>query len=272
MEKIPIVSVVMPSFNSARFIERSIQSVLDQNFIDWELIIVDGGSSDETLDLIENYVLSDRRLRVIRSADDKGPAHARSIGIKHSRGEFIAFLDCDDIWLRNKLAHQIEFMRRGHCDFSYTQYRVMSSDGRIASWPVSIPHEVSYPAYFYRRGICCSTVVIRRSLFSEKILDTYGSWLAEDTHWWLMLMRDGATAYRVFEPLVLYRDSTGSLSKNRVRNQVSVWQIYRIQFGMSSAAALFAYISYLVDVVVRRMRYKILTRLFGSKLVVEILK
>jgi teichuronic acid biosynthesis glycosyltransferase TuaG len=265
MSQAPIVSVVMPAFNSARFIEASIDSVFNQELQEWELLVVDGGSSDGTREIVARYSAADARVRLIPNPDDKGPAHARSTGVREARGEYIAFLDGDDLWLRTKLSNQILFMRSTGIDFSYTQYRTMNSQGTEVSCAISMHRQYNYPSYLFLRGIGCSTVVIKRNLFSEEILNTYGLWHGEDTLWWLKIFRSGVSARGVFEPLVLYRDAEGSLSKHRLRNQSSVWRIYRDDFLLSPVFASVAYASYLADVTLRRFRTHLCTLLFGKK-------
>jgi teichuronic acid biosynthesis glycosyltransferase TuaG len=271
MSKPTIVSIVMPAFNSSRFIEASISSVLHQSFGDWELLVVDGGSSDNTCEIVSFFSAVDPRVRLIPNPEDKGPAHARSVGISQALGEYIAFLDGDDLWLPTKLTVQIDFMRRTDTSFSYTKYRLMNAQGTEVSCPLSIRCQYTYPSYLFLRGIGCSTVVIKRSVLSEEILETYGPWLGEDTFWWLKLMRGGTTARGVLEPLVLYRDSEGSLSKNRFSNQLSIWRIYREHFCLSPIAASLAYSSYVIDVALRRLRCRICTTILGRKSVGELI-
>jgi teichuronic acid biosynthesis glycosyltransferase TuaG len=270
MIQAPVVSIVMPTFNSARFIEASIDSVLKQEFQEWELLVVDGGSRDNTWEIVARFSGADPRVRLVHNPDDKGPAHARSRGVRESRGEYVAFLDGDDLWLRSKLSNQIEFMRRTAVEFSYTQYRKMNSQGTEVSCPLGIHRQYDYPSYLFLRGIGCSTVVIKRSLFSEDILNTYGPWLAEDTLWWLKIFRDGVRAHGVPQPLVLYRDAEGSVSKHRLRNQSSVWGIYRNDFRLSPIFASIAYASYMVDVALRRFRNSLCTLIIGKKKISEI--
>jgi teichuronic acid biosynthesis glycosyltransferase TuaG len=269
---LPIVSIIMPSFNSSIFIEASIDSVLNQEYRGWELLVVDGGSSDNTPEIVTRYSLSDRRVRLVPNPDDKGPAHARSTGVRHARGEYIAFLDADDIWLSKKLTIQMEFMIRTNAEFSYTKYMIMNSKGTEASCPLAVNRQYSYPYYLFLRGIGCSTVIIKRILFSEEILEAYGPWLGEDTLWWLMILRGGAQANGILEPLVLYRDAEGSLSKHRLRNQISIWEIYRKRLNLSPLVAILSYVSYLFDVVLRRIRYRTCTKIFGKKKVGDILR
>ena len=270
MTQVPLVSIVMPAFNSARYIAASIDSVRRQSLKDWELLIVDGGSRDRTVEIVARYLAEDPRIRLIPNPDDKGPAHARSTGVRHARGEYVAFLDNDDLWLRDKLSAQLDFMRRTSTDFSYTQYRILNSQGSEVSCPVSVHRQYGYPSYLFMRGIACSTVAVRRALFSQDILETYGLWHGEDTLWWLKLLRAGAHARGVLKPLVLYRDAEGSLSKHVTRNQSSVWRIYREDFGLSRIFALVAYTSYVADVALRRLRNRVCTKFHGSLKIGEV--
>lgn len=271
MNKVPIVSIVMPAFNSASFIEASINSVIHQELQEWELLVVDGGSRDDTCEIVSRYSVADPRIRLVANHDDKGPAHARSTGVRLARGDYVAFLDGDDLWLRSKLSTQIDFMQLTGTVFSYTQYRVMDSQGTEVSCPVNIHRQYSYPSYLFLRGIGCSTVVIKRSLFTEEVLETYGLWHGEDTLWWLKLLRAGAQAHGIFQPLVLYRDTEGSLSKYRLRNQSSVWRIYRDEFRLSLIFAILAYVSYVADVALRRFSSRLCTKFSGKRKINEVL-
>ena len=108
MEEQPLISIIVPSFFSENHISECIESVQKQTYKNFELIIVDGMSKDKTVGIIKQYQKNDKRIRLVNNPDDDGPAQARSEGIKLSNGDFIAFLDSDDIWIRNKLELQLE--------------------------------------------------------------------------------------------------------------------------------------------------------------------
>jgi teichuronic acid biosynthesis glycosyltransferase TuaG len=270
-KQIPKVSVVMPAFNSSRYIKAAINSVRAQRFEEWELLVVDGGSSDNTRDIVTQMSMADSRIFLIINHNDQGPAHARSTGVRKAQGEFIAFLDADDLWLPAKLSTQLNFMLSIESEFSYTKYRVMNAQGTEASCPVSIYSQYDYPSYLFLRGIACSTVMVKRALFSEDILNTFGLWHGEDTLWWIKLLRAGAIARGTPASLVLYRDAEGSLSKHRFRNQASVWRIYRDDFSLPMLVAAAAYVCYVIDVAVRRMWYRIRTKFIGTSKVRELI-
>lgn len=268
----PIVSVIMPTFNSAKHISSAVDSVLKQTYYDCELLIIDGASTDNTREIALEYVKRDARVRLIDNIDDKGPAHARSTGVRNALGKFIAFLDGDDIWLSRKLEVQLDFMARTGANFCYTQYYPINVEGTLASCPLSIHERYTFWSGLCRRGIGSPTVLVRRELLTEEIINTFGTWHGEETLWWLMMLRDGAIAIGLKQPLALYRNTENSLSKRVWRNQTAVWHNYRNEMKLGILKSSIAYFSYVIDVAVRRFRGKLCTRLKGYRLVSEILK
>ena len=115
----PVISIIMPAFNSAAFIGISINSVIEQSFSDWELLVIDDCSDDETIKIIDNFSLSDDRIKLLKMPRNSGPALTRNFGLAHSSGKYVAFLDSDDIWLPDKLKLQLSFMESGAFDFTY---------------------------------------------------------------------------------------------------------------------------------------------------------
>ena len=265
------VSIVMPAFNSSAYISQSVNSVLRQSFQSWELLVVDGGSTDKTLSIIKELEMADSRIRLINNLNDCGPAHARAEGISHASGEYIAFLDADDLWLPEKLALQIEFMSKNNYHFSYTSYRKMDASGVLASCVLSTHSSFNFISGLSRRGIGSPTVVISRNLFDSNILGTIGKSHGEETLWWLLILKKGVKAHGLLKPLALYRDTPYSLSKKVMRNQTTVWHSYRNELGVPSLLALVAYFLYLIDVFIRRLRLKVCTSIKGKVLVTTLM-
>lgn len=249
----PLVTVITPSFNSFLYISEAVASVLNQTFKDWELIIIDGGSLDGTIDLIQNFVELDPRIKLIHNFDDCGPAHARAVGIDSATGKYIAFLDADDLWLPSKLEKQVGFMEQNNYSFTYTLYSQISADGLKMSEPLTAQKSYSYPQYLGCRGIGNLTVVVRRDAFTPLVLNTF-KYRAEDTIWWLLIMKSGITAYLLPEVLASYRITPGSLSSQRAKNQSAVWLAYRKVFGLALIECIFYYSLYVVDALLRKLR------------------
>lgn len=137
-----LVSIIMPSWNTGRFIEEAIQSVLDQTYTNWELLIVDDCSTDKTEDVVEKY-LSDKRIKYFHNAKNSGAAITRNKAMREARGEWIAFLDSDDLWIPEKLDHQVKFMKKNGYSLSFTEYEKIDEDSRKLGIYVSGPNKVN---------------------------------------------------------------------------------------------------------------------------------
>lgn len=260
----PTVSVIVSVFNAEAFIESAISSVVTQTFQDWELIVVDGGSSDGTHQIVLDQIKKDPRIHLIDNIDDQGPAHARSVGVRASKGDYIAFLDGDDAWLPSKLKKQFEMIQEKDLDIVCSGYRVMTHDGGLVSQTVPIHRWYNFLKALCTRGITTSSVLTKRSCLTDEILDTFGRFHGEDYLWWLKILQKGGVAGAIKEPLMLYRDTPASLSKFRVKHQVSVWEIYRQELKIALFLSILAYVFYLSDVVLRRTYTKIATMIFGQ--------
>ena len=254
MREKPLISIIVPSFFSEKYISECIESVQKQTYKNFEMIIVDGMSKDKTIEIIEHYQNIDKRIRLIKNPFDAGPAQARSEGIKASKGDFIAFLDSDDIWVQNKLELQLEFMIKNNYKFSFTRYRKIYSDGSLSRASIGGHNSNTFDQYLRRRGIANSTVMICKDCIDNEILNTVGKSHGEDTLWWLLILRKGYTAYALQKSLVYYRMVEGSLSSKVLNNQFTVWHSYRNELGLDLIKASFNYLAYLIDVSLRRFQ------------------
>lgn len=135
-----LVSIIMPSWNTGRFIAETIQSVIDQTYTNWELLIVDDCSTDNTDDVVASF--DDERIRFFHNEKNLGAALTRNKAMREARGEWIAFLDSDDLWMPEKLEHQIKFMLDNGYDFSYTNYERIDEESNSLNIFVNGPRSV----------------------------------------------------------------------------------------------------------------------------------
>ena len=252
------VSVIIPCFNAAKYIADTVHSVLLQTHPNFEILIVDGGSTDGTIDILNHLAQKHPEVKIIHNSNDQGPAHSRMVGIDHASGEFIAFLDADDLWHRDKLKIQVAKMRFESLDLTFTDYTKITDDGVDLPGTMSGHNENSYRQYLRRRGIANSTVMVRKDIigdiWSDKITKSHG----EDTLWWLLLMkRKGVKAYRVNTSLCKYRIAENGLSRKVARNQATVWHSYRNDLDLTVLECLYYYPLYVLDVLIRRLRYRV---------------
>jgi teichuronic acid biosynthesis glycosyltransferase TuaG len=264
LNTVPLVSIVMPAYNAAATIAHSIHSVLAQTLNDWELLIIDDGSTDETLNIVAQ-LNSSGRIRIFHTGGRHGSARARNIGIASARGRYIAFLDSDDLWLPEKLQKQIQFMEGTGSHFSFTAYRRMTFEGDIGTGVLHIPNKVSYKDLLKTNHIGCLTAMYDRKYFGEVVIPTlekaesYRLWkyllkgqvVHEDYGLWLKLLKqppDGQEekvwAWGLDEPLALYRRGHSSRSSNKIAAATSQWLIYRRLENLSLAASLYYFIHY----------------------------
>ncbi len=262
----PVVSIVMPAYNAAATIAESIDSVLAQSFGDWELLIVDDGSTDNTAEIVKYYI-SDARVKLLSTAGARsGPAKARNVALNVACGEFIAFLDSDDLWLPKKLDRQLQFMREENCVFSFTAYQKIDPQGRIGRHVIQVPSEVSYYDLLKTNHVGCLTAMYSRRHFGLMAMpemgrrEDYRLWLNflrgtvvhEDYGLWLRLLRNKdkfhgrVRAKGLNEPLALYRCGFASLSSNKLKAAASQWLIYREVERLPVLIAAYYFLHYAV--------------------------
>jgi teichuronic acid biosynthesis glycosyltransferase TuaG len=222
----PKVSIITPTYNSAKFIEDTIKSVQQQVFEDWEHIIIDDCSSDNTVEIVEQYTKIDKRIRLIKQSQNKGAAEARNVGIKNAKGRYIAFLDSDDLWLPSKLKTQVEFMEKNDVAFSFSSYELIDEEGKCMSVSVQAPNQVSYEELLKNTIIGCLTVM----LDTQKIKNIkMPNIKPEDTALWLNILSQGIIAYGIPENLAKYRIVKGSVSRNKLKAAANYWKVLRLQ-------------------------------------------
>ena len=206
------VSVIMPTYNSEKFIRQTIESVINQSYKNWEMIIVDDGSTDNTESIVRFYISKDPRIKYLSLGyNSERPAVPRNYGIKHSDGEYIAFLDSDDIWLPEKLEKQIKlFQISNEAAMVYTRFKtikestissnIFPKDGRYKSGNI-------FKSLYLRSFVACSSVMVKRSVLDQVgLFSTDPDLIAlEDTDLWLRI----ALKYKIKctndSPLLLYR-------------------------------------------------------------------
>lgn len=220
----PTVSIIMPAYNAAITIKQAISSVIEQEFEDWELIIVDDYSSDETFSIAESFEQTDHRVRVVGLSNNGGPAKARNEALKLATGRYVAFLDSDDLWLPEKLARQIRFMQEGEIGFSYTCYRRFRETPDCCGPLINVPASLNYQQILANTAVACLTVVIDRKYCGDFYFKDVRH---EDYALWLAILKRGVLAVALQEDLARYRIGSASLTQNKFKSALWVWKIYR---------------------------------------------
>lgn len=221
----PLVSVIMPAYNASITIEEAICSVIDQDYNNWELIIVNDNSQDDTSQIGKRFSVFDHRIRIIDNENNMGVAKSRNIALSNAKGEYIAFLDSDDMWKKDKLSKQISFMMKNKVAISYSYYAMVDSKTKKTIKVVKCPKTATPNSILKSNYMGCLTVVVNRAItgdFEMPLLD-----FGEDMVTWYTLMRRGFKAFCIPEVLGLYRITDSSASSNKKRTAKKQWSIYR---------------------------------------------
>lgn len=234
---LPLVSIIMPAFNGEPYIGAAIRSVLEQSYARWELLILDDGSADRTAEIAEAFEKSDPRIRLFRNPKNLGAAQTRNRGFALAQGEWIALLDCDDIWHTDKLEKQLALASRG--DILYCSYALIDESGKHLS-DFLVPESTDYEAMLRESVLSCSTVLLRRSILAGQRFPT--EYYHEDYVFWLGLLKAGYRAIACTEVLADYRLVKGSRSSDKRNAAKNRWLIYRRVEKLSiwKSAAVFA--------------------------------
>jgi peptidoglycan/LPS O-acetylase OafA/YrhL/glycosyltransferase involved in cell wall biosynthesis len=242
---LPLVSIVTPVFNAARWLPQTLASVQAQTFFNWEHILVDDGSTDGSVQLIKEAARIDKRVHLIQTQKNSGPAVARNLAIKSARGRYIAFLDADDLWLPEKLARSIDWMEQNDYTFIYHDYRHMSHDGELVSLLIRGPEVLNMRTLHTRRGTGgCLSVVIDRSMVPDFHFPLNYKLLHEDFCAWMSLIRSGHLGHRLPLDLGRYRLLPKSRSANKLNGAYNTWLIYREVSRLNFVHAAYWWLQY----------------------------
>jgi glycosyltransferase involved in cell wall biosynthesis len=224
----PRVSIITPAFNAARFLHETIESVRSQTFEDWELLIIDDGSTDETVSIVERYVRIDPRIRLLRQPN-AGPSSARNRGMSAARGELFAFLDSDDQWLPEFLEHQVAVFGK-HPETSLVTTNAYFLGGPLHGRTRRRAID-DYPVLTLEQIIADDLAVFIMTVFRRTVYERIGGldeaqWASEDYDFWIRAALAGFVFRASTQPLALYRRHAGSLSANSARMLKGILHTY----------------------------------------------
>jgi len=219
-----LVSIITPAFRSASFISDTIKSVIAQTYSNWEMLITDDCSPDDTIAVIRQWSLVDPRVKLVTRERNGGPALARNAALELAKGRWIAFLDSDDLWLPEKLDRTISHAQKHKAVFVFTGFRRISADGSVTGRYVNIPLALSYRQLLGNTAITTSTVLLDRSVLGDvRMKETY----YDDFDCWLQILKRGHLAIGLNEDLMRYRVMNQSVSRNKRKSALHVWSAYR---------------------------------------------
>lgn len=222
----PQVSIIMPAYNSGSYLSMAVESVIAQSYQNWELIIVEDFSGDNTRAIAMSYAEQESRIRLVQNKENCGASVSRHNGIQAAAGKWLAFLDSDDCWERDKLEKQLQAAKSKHAKIVFTASAFMDSKGNLFDYTLHVPQTIEYRQLCKQNLISNSSALVDKELFMSH--EVVGSEIHEDFACWLNILKDGYIAYGIDEPLLIYRLTPSSKSGNKLHAARMNWNTYRV--------------------------------------------
>lgn len=247
-------SVIIATFNCANYILEALESVWVQSFRDYEVIIVDDCSKDQTLELIKNYIQNKDNWHLVVNEKNMGTGSARNKAIRHACGQYVAILDGDDIWEKDKLLRQSQFLLQEGVDFCYASYCFVDKSSKDLGYCYPAKPTATYKSMLKENYIGCSTAVVSRKIFNS--IKMKEREINEDYIFWLEIMRRGYKGAGVLEPLAKYRIHHGNRSFNKIKSARSRFMIYRKYEKLSLLSSIYYILHYAIHAIIRSYRIR----------------
>lgn len=242
------VSVIVPTHNSNKYINECISSLINQTYKNLEIIVVDDGSTDDTLEIIKTK--KDKRIKIINTKKHIFTGIARNIGIDESNGDYICFLDSDDIFLPDKIEKQLKYMEDNKLNFTYTNFIYLNENNK--KHYAKLPKKLDYNHSLKNTSILTSTVMLNMNFFKKEDIYMPNLEKGQDTATWWRILKKGLIAYNYPEFLTLYRVHKKSLSSNKISAIKRTWNLYKLE-DISYPKKIFCFICYAFNAVRRRI-------------------
>lgn len=247
-----LVSIIIPVYNAEKYIQETINSILSQTYNNFEIILVDDISTDNSVEIIKENMKNDSRIKLITNTKKQGAAGVRNIGINYATGRYIAYIDADDYWVPSKLEKQIKFMKNNDCAFSFTGYEFARNDLTLTDKKVYVPKKMNY-----RKALKNTTIFTTTVMFDLNKITKDNIYMpivkSEDTACWWSILKKGYIAYGLNEILAYYRRSNNTLSSNKFEAIKRIWNLYRNQENLGLLYSLYNFIFWAFNAVKRRI-------------------
>ncbi len=248
-----LVSIIMPTYNVGELIIDTVDSVLDQTYHNWELIIIDDNSTDGTFDILVKKYSSFKKVRLFRNSKNQGAGFSRNVGLENSNGRYIAFLDSDDLWSPEKLSVQLAFMKSKGAAISHTSYSFIDKAGVDRKGFVKVSEEVDLIKNLKGTEIGTSTAIIDSKVtgrdFRFSLIRS-----RQDIKLWIALLGAGYSSFGLDRPLVKYRVREGSVSSNKIKMLFVTFKVYMGIDNLSFWKKLSCYSLYVLNAIKKRRR------------------
>ncbi|WP_336066715.1 glycosyltransferase family 2 protein [Mesoflavibacter sp. CH_XMU1404-2] len=240
----PLVSIITPMYNSEKFILKTINSVVNQTYSNWELLLIDDGSTDNTIQIVEGFKQKYTNIKLLQNQTNLGASKSRNKGILEAKGDYIAFLDADDLWKPNKLDLQIQFMQTHNCYVSFSSYEQIDESGKPLYKLVQALPKLTYNKYLKTNYIGNLT-----GMYNAKTLGKITSPDLRKRQDWLLwlaaIKKSGKPALGMQESLAYYRVRDNSISSNKIEMLKYNYLVYKKGLGFSTIKSLYRMLIFL---------------------------
>lgn len=248
-----LVSIITPTFNAEKFIRATIESVLNQSYQNWEMILVDDASTDETVSIIKEFAKKDNRLKLTELSKNSGNGFARNVALEKAAGKYIAYLDADDLWFPKKLENQIQFLKTNNLPFTFSFYDCIDEEGNSLNRRVSAPLELTYDQLFFCNYVGNLTAIYDVDFFGKIVIEATQK--RQDWRLWLTILKQIEVTKPVPEILALYRIRKDSISSSKFKLIKHNFGVYRDFHGFNFVFSVLLMTRFLFTQLIIKPRY-----------------
>jgi len=248
-----LVSIIIPTYNTEKFIGDTLQSVQNQTYQNWEMILVDDASTDRTVSVIEEFAKNDSRIKLFKLEKNSGNGFARNIALEKASGKYIAYLDADDLWFPEKLEKQIQFLKANNLPFTFSFYDCIDEEGNSLKRRVEAPINLTYSKLFFCNYVGNLTAIYDADYFGKIILEATQK--RQDWRLWLTILKQIQVTKPVPEPLAFYRIRKDSISSSKFKLIKHNFGVYREFHGFNFVFSVLLMSRFLFTQLIIKPRY-----------------
>lgn len=248
-----LVSIIIPTYNTEKFIGLTIQSVQNQTYQNWEMILVDDASTDQTVKIINDFAEKDNRIKLYKLEKNSGNGIARNLALEKATGKYIAYLDADDLWFPMKLEKQIRFLKDNNLPFTFSFYDCIDEEGNNLNRRVEAPLNLTYNQLFFCNYVGNLTAIYDADYFGKIVIEATQK--RQDWRLWLTILKQIQETKPVPEPLAFYRIRKDSISSSKFKLIKHNFGVYRDFHGFNFVSSILLMIRFLFTQLVIKLRY-----------------
>ncbi|QOG03134.1 glycosyltransferase family 2 protein [Flavobacterium sp. MDT1-60] len=248
-----LVSIITPTYNAEKFIRETLKSVQNQTYQNWEMILVDDASTDNTVKIISDFAEKDSRIKLLKLEKNSGNGFARNIALEKAVGKYIAYLDADDLWFLNKLEKQIAFLKANHLPFTFSFYDCIDEEGNSLNRRVEAPTNLTYDELFFCNYVGNLTAIYDADYFGKIVIKATQK--RQDWRLWLTILKQIQVTKPVPEPLAFYRIRKDSISSSKFKLIKHNFGVYREFHGFNFVFSVLLMVRFLFTQLIIKPRY-----------------